>query len=872
MTLAVSMKLGPYEILGPLGAGGMGEVYRAKDTRLAREVAVKVLAKTLSEDPASLARFEREARAVAALSHPNILAIFDLGRERDTNYAVMELLEGETLEQRLVQGPLPVSKAVDVAGQIAQGLAAAHEKGIVHRDLKPANIFLTKGGPVKVLDFGLARMAEGAAALEDMTSRTLTAKPVTGPGVMLGTVGYMAPEQVQGKAADGRADLFALGAVMYEMVAGRRAFEGAFAVETLNAILKADPPELSGDTPASIPPALERVIRHCLEKNPEERFQSARDLAFALRSVDSASGGAAATVGRARRRLPRVAWWAAAVMAAAGLFVAGRLIVPAPQASTPTYRQLTFERGAIHHARFAPDGETIVYGAAWEGGPIKAYLMRASGVESQPLALPASDVLSVSSKGDLLLSLGASLSGWITKGMLARVDLLGTTPHSILDGVTEADWLPDGEQMVVAHRVGGRDRLEFPKEHIVYETPGYISHVRVSPHGDRVAFLDHPIYGDDRGWVSTADREGNVRRLTGEWKGLEGLAWTPDGREIWFTGVSSLRGYYFALYAVSPSATPRTPIRLVWSIPSDIWILDIQRSGRVLCHVGFLQGIVFARSSPGNPERETGSLRFSRARGISSDGKQVLLTNYDQRSGDEYQVFLRPTDGGSAMRLGPGEATDLSADGRWVLSAVPGENPHLTLLPTGPGEARTIPAEGPTTVDARFLPDSRQAIVISATSDMKRRAFRVTLDGTSPAEPLPKLDEALARLPALAIGDFHVSPDGRRVALCHEGQAFVAPVEEGEIAAIPGFGAGDRLVRWAGNENEVLVVSWSGNTGRVDKLDVQTGRRELLREIELSDPAGLTDAPRVCMSPDGGAYVYSAIRDLNILVVVEGLK
>jgi len=690
---------------------------------------------------------------------------------------------------------------------------------------------------------------------------------------MLGTVGYMAPEQVLGKAADGRADLFALGAVLYEMVTGRRAFEGASAVETLNMILKADPPEFGGDIAACIPPALERIIRHCLEKNPEDRFQSARDLAFALGSAEGSSGTTALPIGRGARRLPRAAWGAAAVLVAAGLFVAGHLIVPAPQASPPSYRQLTFDRGRILHARFAPDAETIVYGAAWEGGPLKSYLMRASGVESQPLALPASDVLSVSWKGDLLLSLGASVSGWITTGMLARVDdLLGTTPHSILDGVTEADWLPDGEQMAVVHRVGGRDRLEFPREHIVYETTGYVSHVRVSPRGDQVAFLDHPIYADDRGWVSTADREGHVRRLTEEWKGLEGLAWTPDGREIWFTGVSSSRGYYFALYAVSPSATPRTPVRRVWSIPSDIGILDIQRSGRVLCHVGFYQGFVMARSNPGNPERETGSLRFSRARGISGDGKQVLLTNYDQPSGDEYLVFLRPIDGGSAVRLGPGEATDLSADGLWALSAVPGEKPRLMLLPTGPGEARTIRTEGLMPVDARFLPDGRQAIVISATAEMKSRAFRVALDGSSPIEPLPKLDEALAQLPALVLGDFHVSPDGRRAALCHEGQAVVAPIGDGEIAAIPGFAAGDRLVRWAANDHEVLVVSWTGNTGRVDRLDIRTGRREPLRTIELSDPAGLTDAPRVCMSADGSAYVYSAIRDLNILVVVDGLK
>ncbi len=289
-TLTPGSRLGPYEILSPLGAGGMGVVYRARDSRLGRDVAVKVLPEEFSENAERLRRFEREARAVAALSHQNILAIHDFGTNDGVAFAVVELLEGETLRERLAEGPLPVRKAIEIGGQIAGGLAAAHDKGIVHRDLKPENVFVTRDGHVKILDFGLARFGAATPGGE----KTLTSVPGDGttPGLVLGTVGYMAPEQVRGLPADQRSDIFALGCVLYEMLAGARAFGRASGAETMAAVLKDDPPELPVAA-RRIPPALDRIVRRCLEKRPEERFQSARDLAFALETVaDSAASGA----------------------------------------------------------------------------------------------------------------------------------------------------------------------------------------------------------------------------------------------------------------------------------------------------------------------------------------------------------------------------------------------------------------------------------------------------------------------------------------------------------------------------------------------------------------------------------------------------
>src|SRR5215813_2836522 len=294
MTLIAGSRLGPYEILSPLGAGGMGEVYRAKDPRLGREVAIKVLPSSISTDSDRLKRFEQEARAAGVLNHPNITAVHDFGEHGGAPYIVTELLEGETLRSRMSTGPIPVRKALDWAVQLAKGLAAAHEKGIVHRDLKPENVFLTKDGRVKILDFGLAKLKPEGPEKGQTDMRTVSG--ATEPGVVLGTMGYMSPEQVRGKAADKRSDLFSFGTILYEMLSGHRAFRGDTAADTITAILTKEPPDLS-QTNKDIHPGLDRIVRHCLEKNPEERFESARDVAFDLENLSTASAPATAVTG-----------------------------------------------------------------------------------------------------------------------------------------------------------------------------------------------------------------------------------------------------------------------------------------------------------------------------------------------------------------------------------------------------------------------------------------------------------------------------------------------------------------------------------------------------------------------------------------------
>ncbi|MGE5414838.1 MAG: protein kinase domain-containing protein, partial [Syntrophomonadaceae bacterium] len=680
MTLAAGTRLGPYEILSPLGAGGMGEVYRARDERLKREVAIKVLPASYSADPDRLRRFEQEAQAAGALNHPNITAVYDIGSHEGAPYVVQELLDGETLRAELAAGRLSSRKAIDYALQIAQGLAAAHDKAIVHRDLKPENLFVTRDGRVKILDFGLAKLSQ----VEQTGSATNlpTAAAATEPGVVMGTLGYMSPEQVKGKPADARSDIFAFGAVFYEMLSGKRAFHGDSAGETMAAILKEDPPDLSV-TNQNISSGLERIVRHCLEKNPERRFHSSSDIAFALEALSglSIASGAAATASKPRLGLIRAGTPVAAGLAllVAGL-TAGSWFAGGKGHSFPTYKRLTYRRGLVSNARFAPDGQTILYSADWDGAPSRIFSTRPEGRESTALPLPSASLLAVSSRGEMAILLEPKIDYnlYVRRGTLAVVPLSGGSPREILRDVRYADWSPDGKDLAVARQDGARQRLEYPPGRLVYESPAWILSPRVSPRGGRIAFFEGlPFNGYS---LSVIDSQNRKTVLGPRWDDWWSSPWSPDGEEIWLPAAND--------------ETEVTPIvaydlsgrrRLLDRGPFTADLDDVSRDGRAL--VTLFEQEEWARGLLSGQAAESRLVSRTDLRmvDLSDDGRLVVLRDAFVQL--QQGVWIARADDSPPVRLGDGVAQGLSPDGAWVLASRQGK---LLALPTAAGAPRPV--------------------------------------------------------------------------------------------------------------------------------------------------------------------------------------
>ena len=864
MPLNAGDRLGPYEIVSPLGAGGMGEVYRARDARLGRDVAIKVVPPAVANNADALARFEREARAVAGLSHPHILTLHDFGKSDGITYAVMELLEGETLRARLAAGALPPRKAVEVASQVARGLAAAHDRHIAHRDLKPENIFITTDGSVKILDFGLARHT-GQTTSTLTVSDSVTVAPATEPGVVLGTVGYMAPEQVRGETSDHRADIFALGCVLYEMLAGRRAYQRDTAAETMTAVLKEDPPDLAGSGLA-LAPALLRIVRRCLEKRPDERFQSARDLAFALESsLDNSSASATTAIAAApsQRRLSRAPIFAIGLALGIALSaVAMGLWRPAQTAAAPpTFRQLTFERGTIRDARFTPDGQSVVYSAAWEGNPVRIFMTRTDAPESVRLSLPDARVLSIAPTGEMAVSLGHTFEGWMGMGTLARSSVLGSAPKILADKIREAAWTPDGKDLAVARRVGALEQLEFPVGQVLYKTSGYVSDLRFSPSGDRIAFADHPLFADDAGGVSIVDRSGQRTVLSDGWISVRGIAWSNDGKEVWFTATRGGAEAGDGLYAVTPEGKQR----VVLSGPQRVTLFDIAPDGRVLVGSETADRRVEALLAGTNTQVDVSLRAASTGHWISRDGS--LITIADQ-STPTYTAYLLKA-GGTAVQLGTGQPYGVSPDGRWAVALPVGGSP-VFLHPTGAGQTRELPNPQNLVVDTvAWLPDSRHLVMFGQPPGQTSRGYVQDIDGGAPR---PFTPEGVGMHAIQRWWDMPVSPDGKRViAQNDEEKPASYDLSSGVSEALPGLQPNDVPMVWSNDGRELLVAHGNGLPWIVDRVDLATGRRTHALEIRAHDAAGLR-LSTLAVSADGRHYVHSYSRLLTDLFIVEGLK
>jgi len=853
MPLTAGSRLGPYEILAPLGAGGMGEVYRARDAKLARDIAIKVLPSETSADPERRKRFEQEARSASALNHPNILTIYDIGAADGTIYIAMELVEGRTLRELLATGePLPTKRLLDVAVQTADGLAKAHGAGIVHRDLKPENLMISRDGFVKILDFGLAKLTENPAQ-DASVLPTAIASP-TQPGTVMGTVGYMSPEQASGQPVDFRSDQFTLGAIVYEMATGKRAFQRKTSAETLVAVIREEPDPLQQQSPKA-PPPLRWIVERCLAKDPEERYASTKDLARDLRSVrdhlsEASISGAIEATGPIRLR--RRGWLLPAVLAlvagAAIALIAGKrahLFTPAP----PEYQRLTFRRGTILNARFAPDGNTVVYGAAWEGGAPEIYSTRPEGPESKSLGLPSANVLAVSHTGDLAISLGwHPLSGWESSGTLARVPLSGGAPRELLENVQDADWSLDGKNLAVSRQVGSRVRLEYPTGTVLTEATGWLSDPRISPDGQYVAFIEHPERGDSAGRLVIFDIARHSKVEVQVLSGGTGLAWRRN--EVVFGDRGALK-----------RASTSGKVSALISMPGGFNPQDISADGRLLAtRTNYRRE--FVGLAPGDTrERNLTWLDWSFPSDVSADGRTVLFDEQSRARAD-YSAYVRKTDGSPAVLLGTARSLAFSPDGRWALTTNV-DSSQLTLLPTGAGAPRTLPKTNLLHQSATFLADGRGLLLCAVEKGHGPRLYVQDLDGQARA-----ITGEGYELSGRAL-----SPDGKTAAARGPDRKIqLVAIPSGQARPLPGAHEEESPIGWTADGGSLYLDSGEAAIpAHVEICDVTTGARRPWKDLTPPDPAGVVSIGPIFITPDGKSYVYSYRRMLEDLYLVRGL-
>jgi serine/threonine protein kinase len=854
MSLTAGTRLGPYEIVSPLGAGGMGEVYRARDTRLGREVAVKVLLPEVSGDDSRRRRFEQEARSASALNHPNIVTVYDIGSVDSMIYLAMELVEGRTVREMLADGALPSRKMLEFAVQVAEGLAKAHEAGLVHRDLKPENLIVSKDGFVKILDFGLAKLIEPMSSDGLSALPTAAGAPGTVPGTVMGTVGYMSPEQASGRDVDFRSDQFSFGSILYELATGQRAFQRNTGAETLTAIIREEPVPFAQANPR-VPAPVRWIVERCLAKEPDERFASTKDLARDLRSVrdhlSETSISEPIAPAAARRRIPIGLVAAAALVIGAAAGIAGlRLLEGSRKSPERRLQRLTFRRGSILSARFAPDGRSVVYSAAWDGKPSEIFTTRPESPESRSLALSPASLLAVSPSGDLAVSIGwRPVLGWESIGTLARVSLEAGAPREVLENVAEADWSPDGKELAVVRDAGPMRRLEYPIGKALHETVGWLSHPRISPDGEHVAVLDHPQRGDNLGRVIVLDR-GGKRKVEGpEALVVTGLAWARSGREVWSTG-----GGFRALSLSGKS-------RIVHELMGDVTIQDIGPDGRVLVSQNTWRREIVGLAPGETAERNLTWLNWSWPTGLSNDGRTVL---FDEQNLPTYLAYLRKTDGAPAVLLGQHRSVELSPDGNWALVANQ-EGTELSLLPTGAGQARKLPLSGMLFQQSEFFPDGRRILICGSESGRGLRLYVYDIGGTKARAISPEGVSLTNSDP--------ISPDGRTAfAFGPDRRLLLYPTEPGEPRPLPGLEDGELAIRWTGDGRALWVYRTNELPTKVYRLDVTTGKRTLWKELTPPDPAGVLQIAPILMTPDGKSYVYSYRRTLDELFLVEGLK
>ncbi|MBM3812999.1 MAG: serine/threonine-protein kinase [Acidimicrobiia bacterium] len=847
--------LGHYRIGDRLGAGGMGVVYRAHDTHLDRAVAVKLLQPAAMADPERKKRFTLEARSASSLQHPNIVTIYDIATaEVDgqmVDYIAMEFVTGNTLGELIPKKGMRFRDGLKYAIQIASGLAAAHNAGIVHRDLKPSNIMVTDQGLVKILDFGLAKLAESrpADARAATESLHLDNLALSREGAIVGTAAYMSPEQAEGKRLDARSDIFSFGSLLYEMFTGCIAFTGESTVSTLSAVLLKEP-KPARSISEEIPRDLEHLINRCLKKEADRRWQSSADLKVALEEIlEDSHLAPPETVSRQplSRRLMLVGAGAVAGLGS-GAWLASRFWRQPP----PQIQRITFRRGDVLSARFAPGG-MLVYSAIWDGSPPATYSAQPGNREARLLDLPSAKIVSITPGGEALLLLGGSSAD--SRGTLARVPLGGGAHREILEMVATADWAPDGESIAVTRTLGLKHRLEYPIGKVLLETEGRpFPRLRVSHDGALVAFFEFDAeIGDYAISIVSASKRKQI--LSRGWRAVGDLSWSPSGKEIWFSAARP--GADPALFAVDMSGAER----VVTQEAGFVVLHDVSRDGRVLYStVNTRVGILF-HDKPGSEVRDMAWLDASVAYELTDDGKTLLFSELSYGEGRNVAIYIRPTSGAAAVKLGFGNRPSLSRDGKTVACIKrDADGTRILLLPTGAGESRLIES-GPIRIEAvEWSPDGSRLLVAGNEPGKPLRSFFCDLEtGKLTAATDPGLRAT------------RVSPDGKTLLLAMKGKLHTRGVAGGPLQPLADLAPGQAVSRWSSDGRYIFL--WRNVPGfrRIDRLEAATGRKQPWMEFKLPNPHALFIG-QPALSGDGSAAASSFQHDMSNLYMVTGLR
>jgi len=874
MTLTPGTRLGPYEIIAAVGAGGMGEVYRAKDTRLGREIALKILPESFAHEPDRLRRFEQEARAVAALNHPNILAVFDVGTHlegplKGSPYLVSELLEGESLRVALDQGALPQRKTIEYGVQIAQGLAAAHEKGIVHRDLKPENIFVTKDGRIKILDFGLAKLAEKVEA--DSGSNpdgvTLTSS-LTAAGVVMGTAGYMSPEQVRGNASDARSDIFTFGAVLYEMLSGARAFRRDTAAETMTAVLKDDPPELS-DTEHLVSPSLERIVRRCLEKNPEQRFQSARDLSFALGAL---SGTSTSSIGRlaaaAPRRMPLLLWLCAALalvaVSAVTWYVARR---PAPT-TRMQFALAVPDEMSISHMALSRDGSMLVFVSPEENSALPMLYVQRIGSSSVAL-LPGTQ--------------GASYPFWSPDGAYVGFFANGKLEKMAISG---------GQPQVLATALAARGGSWGAKGVIIYSPDSQSPILRVNADGTGIAPVTQniriaadqshrwPLFlPDGSHFIFWAGNFGNLKddRSSGiYYTSLEGRerklvtlchsSFGYDAHNVYYADEQrQLVSIAFDASSGAVSGSTTVVANVVGFAPSTYWAaFAVAQNGTLIYNnsVGASESALIWIDRSGKELSRIGEPAIMANPTLSSDGDRVAIDISDEKA-NNVDIWIEGTSGTGNSRFTFDPAEEVvgvwSRNGSMLAYRIAGaDGSDLDLKPASGLEREKKIFNIPSTSMDDLVPNSwtldDQQILFTRQTSFGSHLELLPVAGGEPTRFLTSKGSET---------NGQISPDGKWIAYASD--------ESGSweiyVTSFPGAAGkwqvsrgGGTEPRWRGDGKEIFYIGLSGMLTAVpansDSVFV-TGTPVPLFQIRGRAPISSTDVFSYDVAKDGKRFLVN---------------